>query len=229
MSLSCSQIKSTCQLLNLSRSNFFKVGKITVRFPTNIFQHKFETFGNTSWTTMTLRREEKLWKKLFLFSTHRARFYLDAHTLVLFFYFVQLVWESWFDGDKRWNGSLGRIRASQASDTEVNVTQGARLTFPYHRPVKKPDFHHLDSRWRPFKLSSLVKTTRLLIFAHLHRLLDHTFQINFSVICESDGTGYSIFLSSIFNLMDRSCTMIILRKDEIFIFTAISSFLEERE
>lgn len=117
----------------------------------NIFQHKFETFGNTSWTTMTLRREEKLWKKLFLFSTHRARFYLDPHTLVLFFYFVQLVWESWFDGDKRWNGSLGRIRASQASDTEVNVTQGARLTFPYHRPVKKPDFHHLDSRWRSFQ------------------------------------------------------------------------------
>lgn len=104
-----------------------KLKKIIVLFR----RHKFETFGNIS-TAMTLRLGgQKLENFFFLFSTHGARFTWVPG--VLFFYFVQLVWESWFDGDKRWNGSLGRIRASQGffpSDTEVNVAQSARQLFP---------------------------------------------------------------------------------------------------
>lgn len=144
----------------------------------------------------------KNFEKNFFSSRHTGfDFTLIPAHLFYSFYFVQLVWESWFDGDKRWNGSLGRIRASQASDTEVNVTQGARLTFPYHRPVKKPDFHHLDSTLTSFQTFSPRKNYPSFNLRALTSLAWSHFpdsMLNFSVICESDGTGYSIFSSSIF-------------------------------
>lgn len=135
---------------------------------------------------MTLRLGgQKLENFFFLFSTHGARFTWVPG--VLFFYFVQLVWESWFDGDKRWNGSLGRIRASQGffpSDTEVNVAQSAPN-------FSLPSTSLEETRFSPPRVAFTSLQTFLprknypSFNLPVHRSLDYTFELpllNSSVI-----------------------------------------------
>lgn len=65
------------------------------------------------------RLKAKTWKLLPL-GTRALVFSLASAFFILLFGSARS--RSWFAGDKTRNGSLGRIRALQASDTEVGAT-----------------------------------------------------------------------------------------------------------